>query len=155
MLSALLSFLGGSVFRMVWGEASAFINKKQDHQHEVELLKLQSELDDKAHQRTLEAQRVQSELGIKIIEAQAAAAVDKADADAFGLAVAQAFKPTGYGIVDIWNGIIRPCAATIALTLWVMKLATNGFVMDDWDRELGGAVLGFFFADRSLGKRGK
>ncbi len=71
------------------------------------------------------------------------------------MAVAQAFKPTGYSVVDIWNGIIRPCAATIALVLWVMKLVANKFVMDDWDRELGGAVLGFFFADRSLGKRGK
>lgn len=155
MFAALLSFLGGSVFRMVWGEASAFLNKKQDHKHEIEMLKLQSELDDKAHQRTLEAQKAQAELGIKTIEAQAVAAVDKAEADAFGMAVAQAFKPTGYSVVDIWNGIIRPCAATIALALWVMKLVANKFVMDDWDRELGGAVLGFFFADRSLGKRGK
>ena len=155
MFTALFSFLGGSVFRMIWGEASAFLNKKQDHKHEIEMLKLQAELDDKAHQRTLEAQRVQSELGIKTIEAQSVAAVDKAEADAFGVAVANAFKPTGYSVVDIWNGIIRPCAATIALLLWVLKLMANNFVMDDWDRELGGAVLGFFFADRSLGKRGK
>lgn len=155
MLSALLSFLGGSVFRMIWGEASAFINKKQDHKHEVEMLKLQAELDDKAHQRTLEAQKAQAELGIKTIEAQAVAAVDKSEADAFGIAVSQAFKPTGYSVVDIWNGIIRPCAATIALVLWVMKLIANKFVMDDWDRELGGAILGFFFADRSLTKRAK
>lgn len=155
MFAALLSFLGGSVFRMVWGEVSSFINKKQDHKHEIEMLKLQSELDDKAHQRTLEAQKAQAELGIKTIEAQSIAAVDKAEADAFGLAISQAFKPTGYSVVDIWNGIIRPCAATIALALWVMKLVANNFVMDDWDRELGGAVLGFFFADRSLGKRGK
>ena len=101
------------------------------------------------------ASEAQAELGIKTIEAQAIAAVDKAEADAFGIAVSQAFKPTGYSVVDIWNGIIRPCAATIALVLWVMKLASNKFVMDDWDRELGGAILGFFFADRSLGKRGK
>lgn len=155
MISALLSFLGGSVFRMIWGEASAFINKKQDHKHEVELLRLQADLDDKMHQRTLEAQKAQAELGIKTIEAQAVAAVDKSEADAFGMAVANAFKPTGYSIVDIWNGVIRPCAATIVLLLWVLKLVANKFVMDDWDRELGGAVLGFFFADRSLGKRGK
>ncbi len=155
MISALISFLGGSVFRMIWGEASAFINKKQDHKHEVELLRLQADLDDKMHQRTLEAQKAQAELGIKTIEAQAVAAVDKSEADAFGMAVANAFKPTGYSVVDIWNGVIRPCAATIVLLLWVLKLVANKFVMDDWDRQLGGAVLGFFFADRSLGKRGK
>lgn len=155
MFTALFSFLGGSVFRMIWGEASAFLNKKQDHQHEVEMLRLQAELDDKAHQRALEAQKAQAELGIKTIEAQAVATVGQLEADAFGMAISQAFKPTGYSVVDIWNGSIRPCAATIVLFLWVLKLAANKFVMDDWDRELGGAVLGFFFADRSLGKRGK
>lgn len=141
--------------RAAWGEISAFINKRQDHKHEIEMLRLQAELDDKAHQRTLEAQKAQAELGIKTIEAQAIAAVGKSEADAFGMAVANAFKPTGYSVVDIWNGIIRPCAATIALLLWVLKLYANKFVMDDWDRELGGAVLGFFFADRSLTKRAK
>lgn len=35
MFSALFSFLGGSVFRMVWGEASAFINKREDHKQEL------------------------------------------------------------------------------------------------------------------------
>lgn len=155
MFTALFSFLGGSVFRMVWGEVASFVNKRQDHKQEVERLKLQAELDDKNHQRTLEAQRVQAELGIKTIEAQAVAAVDKSEADAFGIAMSQAFKPTGYSVVDIWNGTVRPCAATIVLILWVMKLHANNFVMDDWDKELGGAVLGFFFADRALGKRGK
>lgn len=140
---------------MVWGEVASFVNKRQDHKHETEMLKIQAELDDKAHQRTLEAQRVQAELGIKTIEAQAVADVDRSEADAFGSAVSQAFKPTGYSVVDIWNGIVRPCAATIVLVLWVLKLYNNSFVMDDWDKELGGAVLGFFFADRALGKRGK
>ena len=31
MFSALFSFLGGSVFRMIWGEISSFIEKKQEH----------------------------------------------------------------------------------------------------------------------------
>lgn len=155
MFTALFSFLGGSVFRMIWGEVASFVNKRQDHKQEVERLKLQAELDDKNHQRTLEAQRVQAELGIKTIEAQSVAAVDKADAEAFGIAMSEAFKPTGNSFVDSWNGSVRPCAATIVLVLWVMKLYANNFVMDEWDKELGGAVLGFFFADRALGKRGK
>jgi hypothetical protein len=155
MFEALLSFLGGSFFRTVWGEVSSWYNKKQDHKFELERLKLQTEIDDKAHQRTQEALRLQSELGIKTIEAQAVANVATAEADAFGKAIEQAFKPSGWAVVDIWNGVIRPSAATIALALWVLKLNAQSWVMQEWDITLAGTILGFFFADRSLGKRGK
>lgn len=155
MLSALLSFLGGSVFRMIWGEVANFINRKQDHQFELERLKLQSELEDRAHQRTQEALKLQAELGIRTIEAQAESNVLTAEAEAFTEAIKNAMKPTGIYWVDAWNGIIRPAAATLALTLWALKLYSQGFVMQPYDTEITGVVLGFFFADRSLGKRGK
>ena len=54
MISALVSFLGGSVFRMIWGEASAYLNKRQDHRHETEMLKVQAELEQAKHGRDLE-----------------------------------------------------------------------------------------------------
>ena len=155
MLSALLSFLGGSVFRMLWGEISAFINKRQDQSHEILLLNLQREIDDRAHLRSQEMLRLQAELGLRVVEAQSQAAVDKVEADAFNEAIQRAFIPTGNSVVDVWNGVIRPAAATIALILWVAKLVSQDFKMAEWDMELTGAVLGFFFADRSLGKRGK
>jgi hypothetical protein len=154
MLEALLSFLGGSVFRMIWGELSTWHTKKQDHQFELERMKLQTELEDRAHQRTQESLRLQSELGIKTIEAQAQSHVDQAEADAFTEAMKNAFKPTGITFVDAWNGIIRPAAATIVLVLWCLKLYVQGFVMQEWDLSLAGVVLGFFFANRALG-RGK
>jgi len=155
MLSALISFLGGSFARAIWGEISSFINKRQDNAHELEMLRLQSDIDDRAHARNQETLQLQAQLGIKVIEAQSQAMVDKTDADAFGAAMARAFAPTGYSVVDIWNGVVRPAAATIALTLWVCKLVSQNFQMADWDMELVGAILGFFFADRSLGKRGR
>jgi hypothetical protein len=155
MLSALFSFLGGSVFRMIWGEISAFVHKKQDHAFEIERMKLQTEMEDRAHQRTQEALRLQSELGIKTIEAQAEANVLTEEAQAFTVAMKNAMKPTGIYWVDAWNGVIRPAAATIALALWVLKLVHQNFIMQDYDMEITGVVLGFFFADRSLGKRGK
>lgn len=155
MIEALFSFLGGSVFRMIWGEVSAWYNKKQDHQFEIERMKLQNALDDRQHQRTQEALRLQNELGIKVIAAQGEADVATAEAEAFAKAMDNAFKPSGYAFVDIWNGIVRPSAATIALGLWVLKLYSQGWKMDDWDVALVGMVLGFFFADRSLSKRAK
>ena len=155
MIEALFSFLGGSVFRMIWGEVSAWYNKKQDHAFEIERLRLQGDLDAAQHQRTQEMLRLQNELGIKTVEAKAEADIGVAEADAFVAAMENAFKPTGWAIVDVWNGIIRPSAATIALVLWVLKLSSQGWLMQEWDFALAGTILGFFFADRSLGKRGK
>ena len=57
--------------------------------------------------------------------------------------------------MDLWNGIIRPLVATIAVVLWVMALNSRGWKMDDWDKEIVGVVFGFFFASRELMKRGK
>lgn len=155
MLEAILSFLGGSLMRTIWGELSSWMNKRQDHAFEIERMRLQNDLDDKAHQRNQETLRLQNELGIQMVEAKGQADVATTEAEAFNALIQNAFKPTGYAFVDVWNGIIRPSAATIALVLWCLKLSNQGWKMDDWDVTLAGTVLGFFFADRSLGKRGK
>lgn len=155
MFSALFSFLGGSVFRMIWGELSSYLNKRQDHDHEIERMRLEYSHEAEAHQRMLESLRLQNELGVKTIEAQREADVDVSEAGAFAEAMKHAFKKTGIAVVDVWNGCIRPAAATIALALWVVKLYAQAGVMDEWDKELTAGVLGFFIADRSLTRRGK
>lgn len=155
MFSALFSFLGGSVFRMIWGEVSNFINKKQDQAHEIERMTLQSKLDGETHTRTLENLRLQAELKVQQVTVQGEADQAVRAADAFTEAMKTAFLPIGVAWVDAWNGSIRPAAATVSLCLWVLALAKAGFIVNDWDRELVGVILGFYFADRSLGKRGK
>lgn len=155
MISAIFSFLGGSVFRMVWGEASAYLNKRQDHAHEVELLKVQADLDQARHARDLEQMRLANELGVKMVEVQKDAAIAAGELDAFSKAIEAAARPTGIAWVDAWNGSIRPSYATVALGLWLVKVAAQGFKMDAFDAELLAVVAGFYFADRSLGKRGK
>lgn len=155
MISALFSFLGGSVFRMVWGEVSSYLNKRQDHAHEVELLKVQKELDDARQVRDLEQMRLANELGLKTIEVQRDSAIAQAEVDAFSRAIEAAARPTGIKWVDAWNGAIRPSYATVALGLWLVKVVAQGFKMDSFDAELLAVVAGFYFADRSLGKRGK
>lgn len=155
MISALFSFLGGSVFRMIWGEASAYLNKRQDHAHELEMMKAQNALDDARHARDIEHLRLANELGVKTIEAQRDAAVAQAEADAFSRAIEAAARPTGIKWVDAWNASIRPSFASVALGLWLAKVAGQGFVMDPFDADLLAVVAGFYFADRSLGKRGK
>lgn len=155
VFSALLSFLGGSAFRMIWGEIASWLNKKQDHEFELQRLNLQKELDSAQHARTMEALRLQNELGLRMVEAQGEQVVNAEEARAFTEAMKGAFAKTGNKWIDAWNGGIRPAAATLALLLWLFKLGAVGFKMDPWDLEMIAAIMGFFFADRSLGKRGK
>ena len=155
MFSALFSFLGGSAFRMLWGEIAAWVSSKQEHSHEIERMRLQAELDAAQHARNLEAQRLQAELGVKEIAVRSEADLALQDLGVWGKAIDNAGKATGFMLVDVWNGIIRPLVATIAVILWVLALNSQGWKMTEWDKEIVGVVFGFFFASRELAKRGK
>lgn len=153
MFSALFSFLGGSAFRAIWGEVSEYFKARQDHRYEIERLRLQGEMDAAQHSRNLEAIKVQADMGVKVIEVQGEMDVARIEADAWSGLVKESVKPTGLALVDTWNGVIRPLCATIAVMLWVVALGHQGFAMGEWDRELVGAILGFFFASRVLAKK--
>lgn len=155
MFSALFSFLGGSVFRMIWGELSAWVTARQDHAHEIERLRLQAEIDAAQHTRQQDAIRLQAELGVQTIRVQGEVDVERLETEGWAAAVASAQRPTGIAWVDAWNGVIRPLAASIAILLWVLALNQQGWKMSLWDMELVGVVLGFFFASRELMKRNK
>lgn len=155
MFGALFSFLGGSVFRMVWGELAGYFKAKQEHAQEIERMRLQGELEAQRFERDQSRIKLQSDLNVREVTVAGDLAIQKTEAEAFVEAMKTAMKPVGIAWVDAWNGSIRPAAATISLCLWVLALANAGFIIADWDRELVGVILGFYFADRSLGKRGK
>jgi len=155
MLSAILSFLGGSAFRMIFGEVSDWLKAKQDQAFEIQRLEIQARLEGEQHARNLESIRVQHELGVEVIRVQAAGDVARIEAAAWESAVSSAMRPTGITFVDVWNGVIRPLCATIAVLLWVLALNEQGWKMSEWDKELVGVVLGFFFASREMLKRNK
>jgi hypothetical protein len=154
MFSALLSFLGGSVFRMIWGELSAWLNKRQDHQHEIERLRLQADLDERAHQRRMESVRFEAEQQVKIIHVQAEAAVTQIEAEGWLEAVKATGRKVGVAWVDAWNSAIRPGLATwgvVMLTLEAFALAQ----ITEGTASVIFAALGIFVADRTLGKKGR
>lgn len=155
MISTLLSFFGGSVFRMLWGEISAFINKRQDHNFEIQRLELQARVDAEQHARNLEAIRVQAELGVQTIRVAAEGKVDEITANAWQRAVDATAGHTGIWLVDLWNGIIRPALATMCAALVALHFYRAGWVLDEQGWALVGAVLGIYVADRTLFKRGK
>ncbi len=154
-MGSILAFLGGSAFRAIWGELSSWITAKQEHAHELERMRLQGDLEEAQHGRNLESIKVQAELGVQTIRVHSEADIDKIDAQGWASAVSESMKPSGIKVVDGWNQSIRPLAASIAIFLWVVALNAQGFQMSDWDRELVGVILGFFFASRVLSKAGK
>ena len=154
MFSALFSFLGGSVFRMIWGELSHWLTAKQDHAHEIERLRLQAELDAAQHARNLEAIKVQADMGIKVIEAQAESAISQTEAEGWLEAVKATTTKVGIAWVDAWNAVIRPGVAT-----WAILMITAGefklIVMSEFAASVASAALGIYLAERNLMKRGK
>lgn len=154
MIMSLLSFFGGSVFRMIWGEVSAWLTKRQDHSQELERMRLQAELDAAQHARTLESIRVQADMGVKTIRVQADAAVGEIEAQGWLEAVKGTTKTVGIAWVDAWNAVIRPGVAT-----WSVLMMTLGefgaVVLSDNTLAVASAALGIYLADRNLMKRGK
>lgn len=148
MLTALFSFLGGSAFRLIFGAVMDWFNKRQDHQHEMELQRLQSELEASRHSRDMERIKLQSDLNIKEVQIAGDVAEQKAMADAFLEAVKATGIKTGIAFVDAWNASIRPAGATVSLLIWVGTMISVSLVLTEFDRTLIAAFLGVFVGDR-------
>lgn len=155
MISALISFFGGTAFRMIWGEVSAWMTARQEHKFELERLRIQAALDKQRHDQDCARLKLQSDLGVKEIEVQRDADLSRIEGDAWREIVSSTAKATGIRVIDVWNGAIRPLLATMAIAVVVGEVAHAGFVLNDWNRELVAAILGIYLADRTLSKRGK
>lgn len=155
MIAALLSFLGGNVFRLIFGELTAYLNGRQDHTHEIERMRVQEELDAAKYLRMQESLRLQAELGIHTVQVQSEAVLDELEGEARLEATKSVGRKTGIWFLDAWNGTIRPLVATWAIVMVTANFAQHGWSLDDNGWALCGAALGIYLADRSLFKRGK
>ncbi|NVO06914.1 MAG: hypothetical protein HXX19_13755 [Rhodoferax sp.] len=154
MITALFSFFGGSVFRMLWGEISHWLTSGMDHRQEMDRMRLQAELDVAQHARNLEAIRVQADLGVKVIQVQAEAAIGQIEAQGWLEAVKATTIQTGIRWVDAWNATIRPGVATWAIAM-ISLAEFHVITMSEFAASVASAALGIYLADRNLAKRGK
>jgi hypothetical protein len=152
MFAAIFSFLGGAAGRALIGQAIDWLKAKQEHQQEMERLRLQGELDAAVHARQQESIRLQAQLNVQQVQVQGDADVAKLEAQAFTEAMKSANVQTGVRWIDGWNGSIRPSAATVAVLLWLLKVIKAGLVLTAWDENLVASVLGYYFADRHIAK---
>lgn len=144
----LFSFLGGSAFRLIFGGVLDWMNKKQDHQHEMELQRLQADLEAGRHERNMASIRLQSDLNITEIKIAGDAAEQKVLADAFMEAVKSTGHATGVKWVDAWNSSIRPAGASVSLMIWVGTMIAASLILTEFDQTLISAFLGVFVGDR-------
>ncbi len=158
-MSAILSFLGGSAFRAIWGEFSAWFTKRQEAKLEITRMKMQGELDAASHGRMLQSIELQHRLGVETIRVKADAALDELDAQIFRDAQARANVPTGIKWVDAWHGSMRPAFYTLALSIVLLVCFNAGWSIERLQTagmiDLTFTIIGFLFADRTMGKRGK
>jgi hypothetical protein len=154
MFTALISFFSGTFVRMLFGEIAAWWTKLQDHKQEMEMMRLQAELEKDKFERQQLAIKTQADMGIKVIEAKSEAAVQEIEAQGWLEAVKLTGIKTGVLFIDAWNAAIRPGAAT-----WSIAMITlNEFriiVMSEIAMSICSAALGIYLADRNLMKRGK
>ena len=155
----LFSFLGGSAFRLIFGGVMDWLNKQQDHKHELQSLELQSRLDAERHQRSMDSIRLQSDLKVGEIKIAGGVMLEGKQMDAFLEAVKGTRVVTGVHWVDALNAVIRPAGAVISLALWIFAVAVAfsvadaamikaGTVLTEFDRTLISAFLGVFVGDR-------
>jgi hypothetical protein len=154
-MSALLSFLGGSAFRAVWGEISSAWSKYQDHKHELQMMEIQAKIDAQRHEQQMAMMVKQSELGVKTIEVQSESKVNEIETEAWLSAVKNASAPTGIHWLDVMRGSVQPVLAYIAIIIWISAMHAQGWHVTDWDKELVSAIFGMYLANRHLVSRGK
>lgn len=153
-MSALISFLGGNAFRLLFGEIFAAFTKGKEHKYEMQRMDKQKELDDASARRQQEGIKLQAEMGVKTIQVQSSADVSKIEAEAWLEAVKATTRQVGVKLIDGWNASIRPGVATWAVAMLTVE-AFGLIVLSEFSVSVCAAALGIFLAERNLAKRGK
>lgn len=118
-MTALISFLGSASLRWLLGELLGIFKAREDRRSEVEMLRLQADLERERAERQRLAVADAAAAGVKLIEAQREASASDA-ADRMMLAAMEAIgRPSGIAWVDGWNGAIRPALASASILLLV------------------------------------
>lgn len=148
LTSASTAFLGGTAFRLFLTFIMDRYQAAQEHRFELERMKSQDLVDQKIHDRNLQAIRVQKELGVVEIPIQRVHEFEIVNHEDFRAAHKETRTPSGFKIVDITNQAIRPLLAILCMGVWLAKIAVGNWSLSPWDLELIAATLGVFVGSR-------
>lgn len=155
MLSAIFAFLTGGGIRLL-PEIMSLLNKFFDNSHELQMTKLQIELEQlkQAGAQAAAQQQIDAQEVIKMLEAQQGALVGQ-------------MQKVGIWIVDVLNFLVRPLATYYFLLLYGLAkgalcwiaiqngMTIAGALSNLWaayDQETLTSILGFWFVGRVFDK---
>lgn len=118
-MTALISFLGSASLRWLLGELLGIFKAREDRKAEIEMLRLQADLERERAERQRQAVQDAAAAGVKLIEAQREASAGEMQDRMMLAAVESIGRPSGIGWVDGWNGAIRPALASASILLLV------------------------------------
>jgi hypothetical protein len=146
----ILSFLGGTAFRWLFGEIIGFVKEREERKRELEMMRLSHEQDKDKHQWQQEAIAAQAAAGVRVIEARRQADESAASDATFFKASEGVNKASERGDwIGAWNASIRPFLATVGILLLVGNtVAPSVFVLSALVMELICAALGVFVGER-------
>lgn len=152
----LLGLLGGALARLA-PEAVKAWTAKGDRAHELEMTRLQLEID-----------RARAAAQLDLAHAQAAAATDSAELAALAEALRAQGQATGVRWADALSATVRPVltywwclglytaykavAVAVAVRSGAPLEALAALLVTEFDRAAIGSMLGFWFLDRALRK---
>lgn len=156
MILSLITALGGGLLRML-PELFAFLNRKQDNEHELALMTHQIELAKLQHEAQMETMTAQGEIdqALKMLDATTAA-------------LAGQMQKTGFWFVDALNFLVRPLTTYLLVLMYIahklggamLMYGTNGSLASTFatiytpeDFSLLTGTLSFWYVGRSFDKQ--
>ena len=148
-MTALISFLGSAGLRWLLGELLGIFRAREDRRAEIDMLRLQADLERERAERQRLAVADAAAAGVKLIEAQREASAGDF-ADRMMLAGVEAVgRPSGVPWVDALNASVRPVMAYVALLLLAgHAVAPEHIILTGMVGEVVGGVLGLFVGGR-------
>lgn len=156
MISALLSFLGSGLLRLL-PEVFSFFKQAKDADHEFRMAQLQLEIDKARATQQLDLAHVNAEIALN-------------QSEAVGLieALKSQGQSTGIKFVDALNALVRPILTyywcIILYTVWKATIIYQAieskvpftqmapFIMTEFDLNVVSSIIGFWFVDRAIRK---
>lgn len=150
----LLGIIFGGLFRLA-PEVVGIFKQKRENAHELEMTKLQLEID-----------TARAEKQIDMVHAQGEVAAVQAEMALLHQAIIEQGRPTGIPKIDALNASVRPVltywwciglhtahkvvVTVVALQEGVKLAVLADMLYTDFDRQVVGSMIGFWFVDRAL-----
>ena len=148
-MTALISFLGSASLRWLLGELLGIFKAREDRRAEIDMLRLQADLERERAERQRLAVADAAAAGVKLVEAQReASAGDFADRMTLE-ALQQIGRPSGVAWVDALNASVRPVLAYVSLLLLAgSAVAPEHVVITGMVGEVACGALGLYVGGR-------